>query len=124
MTPNKAILISSFHKLKLDLTKLPLTCIEHTGFKDKDGYSMFQFRNQGNKYIIGSHRAAYIVYNDADLTKDDVVRHTCDNPACMNPLHLKIGTHYDNVRDRVKRGRSACGVINGRFTTGKYVKAA
>lgn len=35
-----------------------------------------------------------------------VVRHTCDNPLCLNPDHLKGGTSLDNVRDRVERGRT------------------
>lgn len=43
-----------------------------------------------------------------------VIRHTCDNRLCINPEHLLIGTHKDNVSDRVKRGRSAKGEDNGR----------
>lgn len=34
-----------------------------------------------------------------------VIRHTCDNPPCCNPLHIEIGTHKDNVHDRMRRGR-------------------
>lgn len=35
-----------------------------------------------------------------------VVRHTCDNPACVNPKHLVLGTQLDNIADRVTRGRT------------------
>lgn len=43
-----------------------------------------------------------------------IIRHTCDNPPCVNPDHLLPGTHDDNVKDRVRRKRSAVGVSNGR----------
>lgn len=43
-----------------------------------------------------------------------VVRHSCDKPNCINPYHLVLGTHQDNVADRVARGRSAHGVGHGR----------
>ena len=43
-----------------------------------------------------------------------VVRHTCDNKLCINPDHLVLGTHNDNVQDRVNRNRSAKGENNGR----------
>lgn len=43
-----------------------------------------------------------------------VIRHQCDNRQCINPDHLKIGTHADNVADRVERGRSAIGENHGR----------
>lgn len=48
------------------------------------------------------------------IPKGMVIRHTCDNRKCINPNHLIIGTHADNVRDRVERDRSAKGMKNGR----------
>jgi len=42
-----------------------------------------------------------------------VVRHTCDNPSCINPDHLIIGTQQDNIQDSVSRGRNAFGERNG-----------
>jgi hypothetical protein len=43
-----------------------------------------------------------------------VVRHKCDNRACININHLELGTHWDNVQDKVARGRSAKGLV-GKF---------
>ena len=49
-----------------------------------------------------------------DISSDDIIRHICDNPMCINPEHLIKGTHNDNVQDRVNRNRSAYGEKNGR----------
>lgn len=59
------------------------------------------------------HRLIYEAAN-GPIRPADVVRHRCDNPLCINPAHLLIGTHADNVADRVARCRSASGVRNGR----------
>lgn len=60
-----------------------------------------------------AHRFAYSIVN-GDAPDGLVVRHKCDNPSCCNPNHLIIGTHGDNVKDRVDRSRSATGEANGR----------
>jgi hypothetical protein len=44
----------------------------------------------------------------------EVVRHTCDNPACVNPNHLLGGTQQQNIDDRQRRDRQAKGSRNGR----------
>lgn len=44
----------------------------------------------------------------------EVVRHTCDDPRCVNPRHLKGGTQSDNIRDRDERGRTARGKRHGK----------
>lgn len=66
-----------------------------------------------NHHQMRVPRYVYEMFND-DLTKDKIVRHTCDNPLCINPNHLIIGTHADNVTDRVNRKRNAVGESNGR----------
>ncbi len=71
---------------------------------NKDGYS-----RMGRD---SAHRMFYREFN-GEITMD-VVRHLCNNRWCLNPEHLKQGTHNDNVQDRVKSNRSAVGENNGR----------
>lgn len=60
------------------------------------------------------HRIAWELSRRAPLKAGDVVRHSCDMPACCNPAHLLRGSQNDNVADRVGRARSARGALNGR----------
>ena len=60
----------------------------------RDGYTMrkahtIAFEHSGKTVPIGM-----------------LIRHTCDNRACINPEHLLLGTHNENMQDMVKRGRS------------------
>ena len=78
------------------------TCIEWPGKRDKDGY--------GCLWLAGercAHRALYRLYCGA-IPAGMQVRHTCDNPPCVNPKHLVLGTIADNMKDRTA-GRHAIG---------------
>lgn len=73
------------------------------------GYGSFSV---GPKRIY-AHRFAY-EYFHGPIPDGLIIRHRCDNPACVNPWHLETGTHHDNVLDRVIRQRSSRGSHNGR----------
>jgi len=60
-----------------------------------------------------AHREAYEVEHGEGSASGMVVRHRCDTPACVNPAHLEIGTHADNIRDKMERGRQKCGGVKG-----------
>ena len=76
-------------------------CIVWTGAKDYDGYGIIT-RN-GKTY--SRHRWEYMQYY-GNIPKGMVVMHTCDNPACYNINHLKLGTQADNMRDAHKKERN------------------
>ena len=61
------------------------------------------------KNTQGAHRVAYqLAYLNEDIL-GEVIRHTCDNPRCVNPKHLRSGTPNDNVQDMVSKARHARG---------------
>jgi len=54
--------------------------------------------------MIPAHRASYLL-NKGKIPDGLVVRHRCDNPICVNPDHLTVGTQKDNMQDCLQRGR-------------------
>jgi hypothetical protein len=81
-------------------------CISHS--VNKDGYITFKRDGQNT-----AHRYMYQKFN-GEIKNDLVVRHKCDTPSCINPEHLEIGTHMDNVNDKVGRNRQSKGESHGR----------
>jgi len=65
-----------------------------------NGYGHFGM----NGKVYRSHRLSYEHYK-GKIPDDLIVRHKCDNPACVNPEHLELGTQKDNVQDCIMRGR-------------------
>ena len=94
----------------------PNECWEWLGAKDKDGYGTFTILKDGKRLKFRVHRISYLL----EIGKFDfklLVLHTCDNPPCVNPKHLFLGTHLDNTRDCIRKGRKAntSGELNGNY---------
>ena len=78
-------------------------CVDHGKRGTGKGYAQ-KSRNNRMRYM---HRLAYTDAHGLDESKlEGVVRHTCDNPRCVNPLHLVLGSHSDNTSDMLFRGRA------------------
>lgn len=76
--------------------------IHHTGY--------------GNFYMYGrwygAHVASWILFR-SDKLNNLCVLHSCDNPACVNPFHLFLGTDKDNMKDKINKGRQTKGLRHG-----------
>jgi hypothetical protein len=70
------------------------------------GYGMVNLGRdmRGRQFTTYAHRVAYVLAH-GPIQPGDVVMHTCDTTACVNPAHLSLGTQGDNVRDCFAKGR-------------------
>ena len=86
-------------------------CWEWLACKNPKGYGQFQYE----KSIQQAHRVSYMI-NIGKIPDGLFVLHNCDNPSCVNPNHLFLGTNQDNVQDKVNKNRvhHPKGELNGR----------
>jgi hypothetical protein len=75
-------------------------CWEWTANKNNKGYGQIFF----NKRLELAHRVSWILYI-GEIPIGMCVLHRCDNPGCVNPAHLFLGTHTENMLDCKNKGR-------------------
>jgi hypothetical protein len=91
-------------------------CIVGTGNQDQDGYGLLHIKDRAGRWrTVREHRLAWEQAN-GPIPEGMWVLHRCDNPRCINPDHLYVGTHQQNVVDRQTRGRQAKGERLGKST--------
>lgn len=94
----------------------PAECWEWTGYTDRCGYGTLAAPHKPRK----AHRIAYELHHGVALKADQLILHSCDNRRCVNPAHLRVGTHRENMLDRSTRGRQTRGE---RVNTAKLTEA-
>lgn len=77
------------------------------GYCDKDGYGSFSYKRKPNK----AHRFSYFLFRGE--IGENLVLHSCDVPCCVNPDHLFLGGHKENMIDKVNKNRCAKGESHG-----------
>jgi len=85
-------------------------CWEYQGKRTLQGYGKMKW-SEFNEQL--AHRISFIIFRSNGLSiKDFCICHTCDNPCCVNPEHLFLGTHDTNNKDRAKKGRTVTPNMN------------
>ena len=83
-------------------------CWEWSGYVDNHGYG----RIMTDRGPVRAHRVSYVLHH-GEVPGGQYVLHHCDNRKCVNPTHLYVGTHSQNMRDKVQRGRAFTGDAKG-----------
>ena len=95
---------------RVDRSAGPEGCWPWTGTRQPRGYGHFYPAWRLNLY---AHRVSWEIANGQAIPAGLQVLHACDNPACVNPAHLSVGTVSDNARDCVEKGRNSPASLPG-----------
>lgn len=82
-------------------------CWEWMAYKERRGYGKFVAKGE-----TLAHRFSYLIHK-GEIPKEMLVCHSCDNPSCVNPEHLWLGTAMDNTKDCISKGRDRHVIVRG-----------
>lgn len=100
---------AEFFWAKVDRTGGPSACWKWSSHVTNNGYGVLS----GGYPERRAHRYSFFLAR-GPIPDDLQVLHRCDNPPCVNPDHLLLGTHGDNMADRQSKGRSLAGASHPR----------
>ena len=92
---------------KVSVTKNPYKCWEWKASKNRGGYGQIRVGGRKGRPLL-AHRASWMIHNGS-VPSGFIVIHDCDNPGCVRPGHLRLGTHSENKLDACLKGRIARG---------------
>lgn len=100
---------------KFDSSGGPDACWPWLRVTGNGGYGEMKYKRLPHRNITcRAHRMALILKLQRGITPGLMALHSCDNPVCVNPAHLREGTALDNRRDCLERGRAdACPIQPG-----------
>lgn len=104
------------------IKKLQLQLLSHAKYESVDSCWVWTGTKQTNGYgttrmygkTTPAHRASYFAFN-GDIDSGKEVCHSCDRRDCINPSHLFLASHAENMTDMSKKGRGRNGVMSGVF---------
>lgn len=99
---------------KVDKGGGPDACWIWTAWRNDRGYGQIRMRSQDGTWRMPLATHVSLKLAGIHLPPGMFALHRCDNPPCVNPAHLFVGTKRDNSRDMVAKGRSATGERHGR----------
>lgn len=76
-------------------------CWNWIAARNKLGYGVISYKGRP----VLAHRLSFLLFK-GEIPQGYCVCHTCDNPICVKPEHLWLGTHKENMRDKALKGRA------------------
>ena len=98
------------HQRWLDKVNKTEDCWLWTGTTYRGGYGHFRRKIEGRWVMYKAHRYAIEYFGKKYIPEGMFVCHSCDNPSCVNPDHLFLGSAKENTQDCIKKGRQRHGV--------------
>lgn len=92
------------------LITVPGGCKEWSGCRFLNGYGVVRMNGKNMK----AHRVSFELYVQRPISDNMFILHSCNNPPCCNPSHLREGTHQDNMTDKLQSGRQPRGEANAK----------